>query len=160
MISLLWFLTIALIVGRSASYLIIVDEHTQPGTIIFNASVYKLGSDRHYKINVHRSANFVHHLLKVDAKEGHIALKKKIYCDGIYYPNLFTFYVDSTSARLRTIGYYSMPLRVFVSGKDCNDERRQEMIEREEELEEEYSHRFKRTPDWSWSNLTSYDNFR
>lgn len=117
-------------------YLLVVNENTEPGTIIFNASVYKLGSDRHYKINVHRSANFVHHLLKVDHKEGTIILKKRIYCDGIYYPNLFTFYVDSTSNRLRSIGYYSLPLRIFVAGTNCNDERRQEMIDRHFEEED------------------------
>uniref|UniRef100_A0A336MVD4 CSON001872 protein n=1 Tax=Culicoides sonorensis TaxID=179676 RepID=A0A336MVD4_CULSO len=126
-------------------YLLVVNENTEPGTIIFNASVYKLGSDRHYKINVHRSANFVHHLLKVDHKEGTIVLKKRIYCDGIYYPNLFTFYVDSTSNRLRTIGYYSLPLRIFIAGSNCNDERRQEMIDRHYDDDENNGMRHRRT---------------
>lgn len=127
-----------------SSYLIVVDERTEPGTIVFNASVYKLGSERHYKINTHRSAHFVHHLLSVDVKSGQIRLKKHLKCDGIFYPNLFTFYVDSTSNRLRSIDYYSLPLRIFVSGKKCNDEKRLELYGRYFEEDEQQSLRRKR----------------
>lgn len=120
----------------AAGYLVIVDERAEPGTIVFNASVYKLGSDRYYKLNTHRSAHFVHHLLRVDAESGQITLKKSLKCDGIYYPNLFTFYVDSTSNQLRSIDYYSLPLRVFVAGRHCNDEKRLELFGRHYEEEE------------------------
>lgn len=97
-----------------SGYLVIVDESATPGTIIFNASVYKLGSDRYYKLNTHRSAHFVHHLLRVDEEGGQISLKKSLKCDGIYYPNLFTFYVDSTSNKLRSIDYYSLLLMLLL----------------------------------------------
>lgn len=107
-----------------SGYLIIVHEQTPLGAVIFNASVYKLGSERHYKINAHKSANFVHHLVAVSHKDGQIQLKKSLKCDGIYYPNLFTFYVDSTSNRLRSIDYYSLPVRIFISGHSCNEDRR------------------------------------
>lgn len=124
------FLTIMLLQSISVqiakAYLIIVHENTAPGTVIFNASVYKLGSDRHYKINAHKSAHFVHHLVSVSHKDGQIQLKKSLKCDGIYYPNLFTFYVDSTSNRLRSIDYYSLPVRIFVTGHNCNEDRRVE----------------------------------
>lgn len=120
----------------ASGYLVIVDERAEPGTIIFNASVYKLGSDRHYKLNTHRSAHFVHHLLRVDPEGGQIALRKSLKCDGIYYPNLFTFYVDSTSNKLRSIDYYSLPVRVFVAGRQCNDEKRLELFGRYYEEEE------------------------
>ncbi|XP_055704133.1 protocadherin-like wing polarity protein stan [Phlebotomus papatasi] len=125
----------------TVAYLVIVDELEPPGTVIFNASVYKLGSERHYKINTHRSANFVHHLVEVDSKNGQIRLKKSLSCDGIYYPNLFTFYVDSTSNMLRSIDYYSLPLRVFISGKECNDERRLELFGRAFEEDDHFRER-------------------
>lgn len=103
-------------------YLIVVSDQTPAGSIIFNASVYKLGSERLYRINTHKSAQFVHHLLHVDHKDGQIRLKKSLRCDGIFYPNIFTFYVDSTTNRLRSIDYYSLPLRILVSGDNCNDD--------------------------------------
>ncbi|XP_068147300.1 protocadherin-like wing polarity protein stan isoform X2 [Drosophila tropicalis] len=131
------------------AYLIIVNEETPPGTIIFNASVYKLGSERHYKINAHKSANFVHHLVAVSHKDGQIQLKKSLKCDGIYYPNLFTFYVDSTSNRLRSIDYYSLPIRIFISGHECNEDRRVEQELHHHHYEEEdntgYSKRRRRS---------------
>lgn len=117
-------LLLLLQLGSISGYLIIVHEDTPPGAVIFNASVYKLGSERHYKINAHKSANFVHHLVAVSHKDGQIQLKKSLQCDGIYYPNLFTFYVDSTSNRLRSIDYYSLPVRIFISGHNCNEDRR------------------------------------
>lgn len=118
--TILLLLTCAVISARA--YLIVVSDTAPPGAIIFNASVYKLGSERHYKINAHKSAQFVHHLLHVDHKDGQIKLKKSLQCDGIFYPNIFTFYVDSTSNRLRSIDYYSLPLRILVSGENCNDQ--------------------------------------
>lgn len=115
------FMTLTMLVNRTNGYLIVVSDTAPPGTIIFNASIYKLGSERLYKINVHKSAQFVHHLMHVDHKDGQIRLKKSLQCDGIFYPNIFTFYVDSTTNRLRSIDYYSLPLRILVSGANCND---------------------------------------
>ncbi|XP_055380293.1 protocadherin-like wing polarity protein stan [Condylostylus longicornis] len=129
----LWklFLTTAILLQSLVkSYLLIVSETVPPGTIIFNASVYKLGSERHYKLNTHKSAHFVHHLIDVNPKDGQIRLKKHLHCDGIFYPNLFTFYIDSISTQLRSIDYYSLPLRIFVSGKECNHDHRVEMYGR------------------------------
>lgn len=137
-------LLLFLFIQQMHGYLIIVNELTQPGTVIFNASVYKLGSERQYKINVHRSAHFVHHLLHVDAKDGQIKLKKSLKCDGIYYPNLFTFYVDSTSNRLRSIDYYSLPLRIFIAGRDCNDDKRLQLFGRYYEEDEYFYGRARR----------------
>ncbi|XP_055533079.1 protocadherin-like wing polarity protein stan isoform X2 [Wyeomyia smithii] len=106
-----------------SGYMVVVTENDEPGKVVFNASVYKLGSERHYRINAHKTAYFVHHLLKVDAHNGQIRLKKYVKCDGIHYPNLFTFYVDSISSRLWSIDYYSLPLRIFISGMNCTDDR-------------------------------------
>lgn len=120
------FLTLYLRVEVVRSYLIVVHEETTPGAIIFNASVYKLGSERFYKINTHKSAHFVHHLVAVNHRNGEIELRKSLRCDGIYYPNLFTFYIDSTTNRLHSIDYYSLPIRIFVSGHNCNEDRQLE----------------------------------
>lgn len=113
-----------MLISSTRSYLIVVNESTEPTTIIFNASVYKLGSEREYKLNAHKSAHFVHRLLHIDSRTGQISLKRALSCDGVYYPNLFTFYIDSTSTRLRSIDYYSMPLRIFVAGSNCIDNNR------------------------------------
>lgn len=123
----------------TSSYLIIVDEKTGANTIVFNASVNKLGSERHYKINVHKTAEFVHKLLHIDAKDGQIRLRKQLHCDGIFYPNLFTLYIDSTSNYLRSVNYYSPPLRVFINGANCNDDYNHEIFDRHFEDEESSS---------------------
>jgi len=151
---LLLLLQLACHMRQISGYLIIVHEQTPPGAVIFNASVYKLGSERHYKINAHKSANFVHHLVAVSHKDGQIQLKKSLKCDGIYYPNLFTFYVDSTSNRLRSIDYYSLPVRIFISGHSCNEDRRIEqelhhLHHFEEEDNTGYSKRRRRRRDLS-----------
>jgi cadherin EGF LAG seven-pass G-type receptor 1 len=123
-------LIFACLIHIASSYLVIVDENTPANTIIFNASVNKLGSERHYKINVHKTADFVHQLLHIDAKDGTIKLRKKLHCDGIFYPNLFTLCIDSTSNYLRTVNYYSPPLRVFINGENCNDDYNHELFDR------------------------------
>jgi len=83
---------------------------------------YFVSRSRHYKINTHRSAGFVHRLLHVDSSSGQIILKRHLECDGLFYPNLFTLYVDSTSNETRGVDYYSLPLRIFVTGKQCEKE--------------------------------------
>ncbi|XP_030388378.1 protocadherin-like wing polarity protein stan [Scaptodrosophila lebanonensis] len=170
-LSLLWLTALLLLLLQfcvhTHSYLIIVHEGTPPGSVIFNASVYKLGSERLYKINAHKSANFVHHLVAVSHKDGQIHLKKSLKCDGIYYPNLFTFYVDSTSSRLRSIDYYSLPVRIFISGHNCNEDRRIEQQLHHQHYEEEdntgYSKRRRRRyavqpPHLSEQQLLLYGN--
>nr|CAD7592898.1 unnamed protein product [Timema genevievae] len=114
------------IIGHGFTYLIIITEDDPPGEIVFNASLPTLGRARHYKINTHRSASFVHHILHVDASDGRVMLKQKLDCDGIYYPNLFTLYVDSVSNQSQGVDYYSLPLRIFVGGKRCDGDKNAE----------------------------------
>ncbi|KAK4875010.1 hypothetical protein RN001_011432 [Aquatica leii] len=111
-------------------YLLVINEDQQPGDVIFNSSVYRLGSERNYHINRHRTAAFVNSLLEVNEKDGRVSLREKLYCNGILYPNLFTVYIDSISNRLRDIDYYSLPLRIFVVGDHClqNEDRRRRSI--------------------------------
>ncbi|XP_065166570.1 LOW QUALITY PROTEIN: protocadherin-like wing polarity protein stan [Atheta coriaria] len=116
-----------------ACYLLLVTEDQLPGDLIFDASVYKLGSERDYKINLERSASFVSRLLRVDPHNGRVSLKQRLECNSLYYPNLFTVHIDSTSNRLRDIDYYSLPLRIFIVGKECSKD-----AEEEEDLEAEF----------------------
>lgn len=106
---------------RTSAYLLLVDEDQNRGDVIFNASVYRLGSERHYKINEERSAPFVQSLIHVNPRNGQVVLLDKLLCDGLYYPNLFTVHIDSTSNRLTDIDYYSLPLRILIVGKECLD---------------------------------------
>ncbi|XP_076265474.1 protocadherin-like wing polarity protein stan isoform X1 [Rhynchophorus ferrugineus] len=106
----------------ASSYLLLVNEDQQPGDVIFNASVYRLGSDRLYRINYKRSAPFVQSLIRVDPKNGQVSLLESLHCNGLYYPTLFTVHIDSMSNRIRDIDYYSLPLRIFITGKDCTDD--------------------------------------
>ncbi|KAJ0179731.1 hypothetical protein K1T71_004322 [Dendrolimus kikuchii] len=110
----------ALTLAAARAYLILIPDTAPPGHIVLDAAVYKLGSERSYTIDVHRTANFVHHILRVNRTTGLVTLRKRLRCDGVLYPNLFTFYVDSTSDRIRDIDYYSLPIRVLVTGDDCN----------------------------------------
>lgn len=109
-----------LTLATTRAYLVLVPDSASPGDVVLDAAVYKLGSERTYTIDVHRTANFVHHILRVNRTTGLVTLRKRLRCDGILYPNLFTFYVDSTSERIRDIDYYSLPIRVLVTGEDCS----------------------------------------
>lgn len=110
-------------------YLLLVEDTLLPGSVIFNASVFRLGSDRAYTINQKRSAPFVQSLIQVDAKTGQVSLLEGLQCTGLYYPTLFTVHIDSTSSRIRDINYYSLPLRVFITGKECADHSSEENLE-------------------------------
>ncbi|PSN41253.1 Protocadherin-like wing polarity protein stan [Blattella germanica] len=116
------------LIGQGFAYLIIVTEDEPPGHVVFNATLPRLGRNRHYKINTHRSAGFVHRILHVHPNGGQVVLKRHLECDGLFYPNLFTVYIDSTSNTSRGVDYYSLPLRLFITGKRCEklDEERDE----------------------------------
>lgn len=101
----------------SAAYLLIATEDDPPGHVLFNASLGGRGV-RTYSINNHRSASFVHRLLRVDSATGRISLRNFLDCTAVYYPNLFTLHVDSVAVA-DPVDYYSLPLRVFVSGRRC-----------------------------------------
>lgn len=133
-----------IVINTAVGYLIIVDEKTPANSVIFNASVNKLGSERHYKLNTHKTADFVHHLLRVDPKDGQVKLRKQLHCDGIFYPNLFTLYIDSTSNHYRSVNYYSPPLRIFIHGTNCNDEYNHELFDRHFDDEESGSNNLRR----------------
>lgn len=111
---------LAAALAAARGYLVLVPDSAPPGHAVLDAAVYKLGSERTYTIDVHRTANFVHHIIRVNRTTGLVTLRKRLRCDGVLYPNIFTFYVDSTSERIRDIDYYSLPIRVLVTGEDCS----------------------------------------
>ncbi|CAG9865104.1 unnamed protein product [Phyllotreta striolata] len=119
------------IIPAADNYLLLLEDTTAPGHVLFNASVYRLGSDRAYKLNERRSAPFVYSLVQVHPKTGQVFLLQKLECDGIYYPNFFTIHIDSTSNRLKDIDYYSLPLRIFIVGKHCSHHSEEEYFDDE-----------------------------
>ncbi|KAK0088102.1 hypothetical protein PV325_013198 [Microctonus aethiopoides] len=104
------------------SYLVVLSSDLPPGTLIFEAGIPKLGGRRKYEVSSDRTARFARKLLKVHPHNGRVTLAKSLNCDGLQYPRLFTFYIDSTSSRLGrpNIDYYSLPLRVLITG--CGNE--------------------------------------
>lgn len=100
-------------------YLLLVDDILQPGDVIFNSSINYFSSHRSYKINEKKSAPFVPSLLNVDPNNGQISLLEGLQCNGLHYPRLFTIHIDSTSRNFKDVDYYSLPLRIFITGKDC-----------------------------------------
>ncbi|XP_015521680.1 protocadherin-like wing polarity protein stan isoform X1 [Neodiprion lecontei] len=99
-------------------YLAVLSSSLEPGTVVFEAGVPQLGGKRKYEASVDRTAWFARKLLKVHPHTGRVTLAKTLSCEGLQYPRLFTFYIDSTSSRLGrpTIDYYSLPLRVLITG--------------------------------------------
>ncbi|XP_046394946.1 protocadherin-like wing polarity protein stan isoform X2 [Ischnura elegans] len=137
-------------------HLLLVTESESPGRVLFDASLAGtsgIRTKRVYKINGNRTAAFVNRLLHVSKHEGRVSLKKKLDCDGILYPNLFTVYIDSIpidskeddstfeygnidgDASDRWVGdrggvdYYSLPLRIFVGGARCRERVREKVRE-------------------------------
>lgn len=99
-------------------YLAVLSSGTPVGTVVFEAGVPQLGGRRRYEASSERTAWFARKLLKVHPHMGRVTLAKTLSCDGLQYPRIFTFYVDSTSSRLGrpTIDYYSLPLRILITG--------------------------------------------
>lgn len=106
--------------GHATAYFLLVDNTLKPGEVIFNSSVYRLGSERQYVLNTKKSAPFVGTLMKIDPKTGELRLREVLDCDEVYYPSLFTVHIDSTSKRLTDIDYYSLPIRIFIVGNHCD----------------------------------------
>ncbi|XP_018058154.1 PREDICTED: protocadherin-like wing polarity protein stan [Atta colombica] len=99
-------------------YLTVLPSSTPVGTVVFEAGVPQLGGRRKYEASSERTAWFARKLLKVHPHTGRVTLAKMLSCEGLQYPRVFTFYVDSTSSRLGrpTIDYYSLPLRILITG--------------------------------------------
>lgn len=88
-------LFLIVLINQAWSYIILVPKDISQGSIIFNATLTKLGENRAYSLNVHKNGYFVKKLLGVDRTTGEVFVKEKLDCKGIWYPNLFTLYIDS-----------------------------------------------------------------
>lgn len=69
-------LVAALVLASARAYLVLVPDSAPPGSTVLDAAVYKLGSERTYTIDVHRTANFVHHVLRVNQTTGLVTSAK------------------------------------------------------------------------------------
>lgn len=115
-----WMIVIVLsgLCALAEGYLAVLSSDLPPGTLVFDAGVAQLGGRRKYEVSADRTARFARKLLKVNPHNGRVTLARSLSCDGLQYPRLFTFYIDSTSTRLGRpiIDYYSLPLRVLITG--------------------------------------------
>ncbi|XP_065199574.1 protocadherin-like wing polarity protein stan [Planococcus citri] len=108
-------LVILSIVPNIIGYLIIVNHDSNPDTEIFDGTLsnYKEPTRKYY-MNVDKSASFVEKLVQVNSSTGSVTLKRRLACDGIEYPNVFTLYIDSTCNDIYE--YVSIPLKVYIHG--------------------------------------------
>ncbi|XP_043283002.1 protocadherin-like wing polarity protein stan isoform X2 [Venturia canescens] len=106
------------LLSLTEGYLAVVSSELPPGTLVFDSGVPQLGGRRKYEVSADRTARFARKLLRVNPHNGRVTLARSLNCDGLQYPRLFTFYIDSTSTRLGRpiIDYYSLPLRVLITG--------------------------------------------
>lgn len=112
------FVTLAIAWRQVAGYLAVLSSDLPAGSVVFDAGVPQLGGRRRYEASSERTAWFARKLLKVHPHTGRVSLARRLNCDGLQYPRLFTFYIDSTSTRLGRpiIDYYSLPLRILITG--------------------------------------------
>lgn len=106
-----------LLVRSVFAYLLVVSDTDSPGLVLFDGGTpFYDRPARRYELNTDKSGDFVGKLLRVDHYTGSVILEKPLECDGFKYPDVFTFYVDSTSND--TLEYMSVPLRMVIKGCD------------------------------------------
>lgn len=113
---------VLLLLLRSVSaYLLVVSDTDSPGLVLFDGGTpFYDRPARRYALNTDKSGDFVSKLLRVDHYTGSVILERPLECDGFKYPDVFTFYVDSTSND--TLEYMSIPLRMVIKGCEKNSE--------------------------------------
>lgn len=115
-------LLLLVLLVKAFGYLIIVSNTEPPDTVIFDGalSTFKF-PDRKYFMNVEKSASFLEKLIYVNSSTGNVYLKQSLSCDRLEYPNVFTFYIDSSATGVYE--YISIPLKVYVQGCEPKGER-------------------------------------
>lgn len=115
-------LSLLLLLVRSMfSYLLVVSDTDSPGLVLFDGGTpFYDRPARRYALNAEKNGDFVSKLFRVDHYTGSVILEQPLECDGIKYPDVFTFYVDSTSND--TLEYMSVPLRMVIKGCEKNSE--------------------------------------
>jgi cadherin EGF LAG seven-pass G-type receptor 1 len=108
-----------LLVRSVFAYLLVVSDTDSPGLVLFDGGTpFYDRPARRYALNPEKSGDFVSKLLRVDHYTGSVILEQQLECDGFKYPDVFTFYIDSTSND--TLEYMSVPLRMVIKGCDKN----------------------------------------
>jgi len=108
-----------LLVQTAFGYLLVVSDTDSPGLVLFDGGTpFYDRPARRYVLNSEKSGDFVSKLLRVDHYTGSVILERPLECDGFKYPDVFTFYVDSTSND--TLEYMSVPLRMVIKGCEKN----------------------------------------
>lgn len=108
-----------LLVRSISTYLLVVSDTDSPGLVLFDGGTpFYDRPSRRYALNTDKSGDFVAKLLRVDHYTGSVILERPLECDGFKYPDVFTFYVDSTSND--TLEYMSVPLRMVIKGCEKN----------------------------------------
>lgn len=109
------------LVRSISAYLLVVSDTDSPGLVLFDGGTpFYDRPARRYALNSEKSGDFVSRLLRVDHYTGSVILERPLECDGFKYPDVFTFYVDSTSND--TLEYMSVPLRMVIKGCEKNSE--------------------------------------
>lgn len=109
------------LVPSISAYLLVVSDTDSPGLVLFDGGTpFYDRPARRYALNTEKSGDFVSKLLRVDHYTGSVILERPLECDGFKYPDVFTFYVDSTSND--TLEYMSVPLRMVIKGCEKNSE--------------------------------------
>lgn len=112
-------LLLLLLVRTAFGYLLVVSDTDSPGLVLFDGGTpFYDRPARRYVLNSEKSGDFVSKLLRVDHYTGSVILERPLECDGFKYPDVFTFYVDSTSND--TLEYMSVPLRMVIKGCEKN----------------------------------------
>lgn len=126
-----------LLTTQTLAYLLIVPDSTPIGSVIFNATLPRLGRTRLYSLHIHKNAEFVRRILGVDPNNGQVSILQKLDCRGIWYPNLFTLHVESVqvleewkkkrrreraASNVPGVQYYAMALRIVITGDECEEE--------------------------------------
>ncbi|XP_022163708.1 protocadherin-like wing polarity protein stan isoform X2 [Myzus persicae] len=112
-------LLLLVLVQSAFGYLLVVSDTDSPGLVLFDGGTpFYDRPARRYALNPEKSGDFVAKLLRVDHYTGSVILERPLECDGFKYPDVFTFYVDSTSND--TLEYMSVPLRMVIKGCEKN----------------------------------------
>lgn len=113
------FAVLLLLIRSVFAYLLVVSDTDSPGLVLFDGGTpFYDHPARRYALNAEKSGDFVSKLLRVDHYTGSVILERSLECDGFKYPDVFTFYVDSTSND--TLEYMSVPLRIVIKGCEKN----------------------------------------
>lgn len=121
---LLVWATLASVLAFNHAFIVLVQDALPIGTQVFTVA---LDGPSHYKIDPRRTAPHVHRIFHLESGTGAVTIKKKLRCDGTFYSNPVTLWVEAWSEQERAhVDYASIPLRVVIKGPKCTFSKRLE----------------------------------